>query len=255
MPRARPGAVGGSAGGPPVVAVVGASGGAGASTLVAALGSAASRRGLSGVVVDLQPGGAGLDLVCGVDHVAGLRWSDLLDVEGAVDGAAVGLQLPSVAGFAVLSHARQAGAVPGAQVVAAVLHGLAEVFDVVALDVCRGGVGQLEGLAGLLGAAVVLARVGVVEVAAAAATVDAVTTMVGPPAVWLRGPRHRRRVCREVATELGLTDVEWLADDPSVARDVLAGRPPGRRRGALSAAADTLLDRLACSPRRASVAS
>lgn len=238
-----------------MLAVVGASGGAGASTLVAALGSAASRRGLSGVVVDLQPGGAGLDLVCGVDHETGLRWGDLVEVEGAVDGAAVGLQLPSVAGFAVLSHARHAGAVPGAQVVAAVLQGLAEVFDVVVLDVCRGGVGQLADLGGQLGAAVVLARVGVVEVAAAAATVDAVTTVVGPPAVRLRAPRRRRRVCHELATELGLADVGWLADDPSVARDVLAGRPPGRRRGALSAAADTLLDRLSTSPGRDAVAS
>lgn len=249
--------------GGPGIAVVGASGGAGASTLVAALGLAGGRSGCSCVAVDLQPGGGGLDVVFGIEHVPGLRWSDLVAVEGAVDGAALGLRLPSVCGVAVLAHPRDGRAGPGAEVVVAVVRALASAFDLVVLDAARSAVALLGELCPALGTVVVLGRVGVSELAAVAAIATSLTSVDptagnGPPMVLLRGPSpgasswrrlapRRRRLCAGVAVDLGVPEVGWVGEDSTVVRDVVAGRVPGRRSGPLSRVADEVLERWAAS--------
>lgn len=238
MPSARRGPEAQHAGS--VVGVVGASGGAGASTLVAAVGAAGARRGLSCAVVDLQPAGGGLDVVCGIEHLAGLRWSDLLQVQGRVDGAALGRELPSVGGLAVLSHGRRTPRVPAQQVVAEVVRGLAQAFDVVVLDIARSAAGDLAQFEQLREPVVVIARLGVIEVSAAAAVLSGVETVSA--VLVLRGPGGHRRFAREVGSSLGV-GAQWLADEPAVARDLRAGRVPGTRRGALAEAADALLHR------------
>ncbi len=237
------------------IAVVGASGGAGSSTLVAALCLAGARSGRSCVAVDLQPGGGGLDVVFGIEHATGLRWSDLGEVEGAVDGAALGRGLPAVSGVAVLAHPRQGRAGPKAEVVHAAIRGLTSAFDLVVLDTPRADAAWIGEFGAALGTVVVLGRVGVLELAAVAATVASVGTGLteapGAPVLLLRGPApraglrrvppSRRRLCAGVAKDLGIPEVRWLGEDASVRRDVVAGRVPGGRPGAVSRLASEIL--------------
>ncbi len=195
-------------------------------------------------------------MVFGIEHTPGLRWSDLGEVEGAVDGAALGIGLPAVSGVAVLAHPRAGRAGPRAEVVHAAIEGLTSAFDLVVLDTPRGDAAWLGDLGAALGAVVVLGRVGVLELAAVAATVAAVGA-VGPteapvaPVLLLRGPApqagrrrarpSRRRLCAGIAKDLGIPEVRWLGEDGSVRRDVVAGRVPGGRSGAVSRVASEIL--------------
>lgn len=90
-----------------VIGVLGAGGGAGASILGIALAGAMARLASHGGLVDLRAASGGLDVVCGVEHLPGLRWPDLRQLEGEVDGAELLSQLPSAQGVAVLSHGRR----------------------------------------------------------------------------------------------------------------------------------------------------
>lgn len=92
-----------------VVAVVGAGGGAGASTLAAATALRGAARGLrhDTVLVDGAPLDGGIDLVLGMENVAGLRWPDLVIEDGRVSAAALHNALPAAGpGLAVLSCGR-----------------------------------------------------------------------------------------------------------------------------------------------------
>jgi secretion/DNA translocation related CpaE-like protein len=79
-----------------VVGVVGGRGGAGASILAAGLGMAVSRSGGSGLLVDCDPLGGGIDLVLGADREEGLRWPELKVSGGRVAMAALRDALPCV---------------------------------------------------------------------------------------------------------------------------------------------------------------
>lgn len=95
-------------GGGVVVAVVGVGGGAGASTLAAALALRASeiRYRAHTVLVDGAPQGGGLDVLLGMEKVAGLRWPDLVIRSGRIAAAALHHGLPTVGGLSVLSCGR-----------------------------------------------------------------------------------------------------------------------------------------------------
>lgn len=121
------------------VAVVGARGGAGASSFAAALAREVASRERAGrrgrgrrrrdaVLVDLATG-PGLDVLLGLEHEPGPRWSEL-----ALGAAVVGEDLPEWAGVRVLSRDR-ALPVPGAAVRAEVVAGLARTGATVVLDV------------------------------------------------------------------------------------------------------------------------
>jgi len=64
---------GGHGGGAPVIAVVGGSGGVGASSFAAVLALSAG----AALLVDLDPSGGGIDVLLGIEHAAGARWSGL----------------------------------------------------------------------------------------------------------------------------------------------------------------------------------
>ncbi len=88
------------------VALVGCGGGAGASTTAAAVALAAARRGAVVALVDLDERGGGLDIVCGLERSDGVRWCDLIDAEGSIDGRALLDALPVAHGVGVLSQGR-----------------------------------------------------------------------------------------------------------------------------------------------------
>jgi hypothetical protein len=79
-----------------VVCLVGGRGGAGTSVLAATFGLTAARRGLRTLVVDGDPLGGGLDLVLGVEQVAGARWAAFTGVRGRLNAAALHASLPGL---------------------------------------------------------------------------------------------------------------------------------------------------------------
>lgn len=81
------------------IGVVGGSGGVGASTFAAVLAWAAG----SGILVDLDPVGGGLDVLLGIEHEPGARWSGLRLDGGRLDPELLADGLPRWAGVPVLA--------------------------------------------------------------------------------------------------------------------------------------------------------
>ena len=107
------------AGGAPVtgaggrlVAVAGGRGGAGSSVFASALALSCAES----LLIDLDPGGGGIDLVVGAEATAGLRWPEIHVLDGRLSWAAVREALPRHRGVSVLSGSRRAHDVPSAAV-------------------------------------------------------------------------------------------------------------------------------------------
>ncbi|MBF6333938.1 septum site-determining protein Ssd [Nocardia transvalensis] len=193
-----------------VVTVVGAGGGAGASVLAAAtaLTSAVGRFRPDTLLVDGDPAGGGLDLLLGIESVAGLRWPDLALEDGRVAAEALHRALPTAApGLSVLACGRTADAVPdeiGPAAVRAVVEAGRSAGDLVVCDVSgqRGPhVDQMLDAADLV-VLVVPARLRAV---AAARTVTAYLRTRNPnQALIVRGPAPGGLCGSEIADALGL---------------------------------------------------
>lgn len=205
------------------LAVVGASGGVGTTTLVAAVGAALVRAGWSCAVVDLQHGGGGLDVPYAVEHLPGVRWGDLADLDGPVDGAALLPRLPSADGVRVLAHARESGPVPDVASCAQVIDGLRAAVDSVVLDAPRN---LPAALLGGVETAVLLSGTGVLELSALAAVGRRVADHVDRTIVVLRDRRESPALSAEVSRALELPVLGWLRDDPQVRRNLARGTGP-----------------------------
>lgn len=125
-----------------VLGVTGARGGVGASTLAAAVAARLARQ-TATVLVDLDPAGGGIDLLVGLEDVAGVRWPDLAGARGDVPGDDLLAALPRWGRCAVLAAARD-GSRPDEQVVADVLRSVAGVVGAVVVDLGRGGAAEAE---------------------------------------------------------------------------------------------------------------
>ncbi|HEY3736983.1 MAG TPA: hypothetical protein VGL26_06030 [Jatrophihabitans sp.] len=82
----------------PVIGVVGGHGGVGASSLAAVLASVAGAS-----LVDVDPSGGGIDVLLGIEDVAGARWSALRLGGGSLDAVALTAALPRWGEVAVLA--------------------------------------------------------------------------------------------------------------------------------------------------------
>lgn len=190
-----------------VVGVVGARGGAGSSTLAALTAARLARR-TSTVLVDLDPGGGGLDVTVGLEDVDGARWPDLAGARGDVPGQDVLALLPRWGACAVLSADRDGVAVEPA-VVVDVLHALTGTVGAVVLDLAHGGAvppgcdlvavvarRDLRSVAGALAVRPQLVASGspaglvVVGRATAGLSVPELSAAVDLPVLW-SGPRSR----------------------------------------------------------------
>lgn len=225
-----------------LVLVVGASGGSGASTLTAAVALHAVRHWSSVTAVDGQPGGSGLDVIFGADHVRGLRWPDLAGVEGAVDAPALAVRLPLCEGVRVLSQARPSSA-SSPVAIAGVMAGLcgASGPDVVVVDVPRYAV-SLPSWGGWLPerfdgqlVVVVVADAGLVGLASLAATApwvhEGLRRSGGVATVILRTDGVTAGLIQDVEDAVELPIGAVVGHDREVARDLARGRPPSVRVG------------------------
>ena len=216
----------------PAIHVTGASGGLGTSVLAAALAARAARRRLRTVLVDGDPLGA-LDVTCGIEHEDGYRWSDLTDLDGAVDGRLLAAGLPKDE-CPVLAGDVSGARVPEA-VHRAVLAAITEVADVVVVD------GPGPGGPDADASTVLVAGVSPRRVA------DADRVVLGWPAdgrlpvLVTRGPRRDEDLAEVVAAHLGLPLAAHLPDVPRFPVDEAAGRWPGTA-GPLARVADRVLD-------------
>ncbi|MFL5677463.1 MAG: septum site-determining protein Ssd [Chloroflexota bacterium] len=121
-----------------LLVVAGAAGGAGTSTLAAALARHSTVGEASGVLVDLDPGGGGIDLMLGGEGAPGARWDELAGIGGRVDDRILIQALPVADGLAVLSWPAGGEVEPDDVAVGHVLDALARAQSRVVVDGGRG---------------------------------------------------------------------------------------------------------------------
>ncbi len=251
---------------PRVLAILGASGGVGASCLAAAVATRASARGRRVLAVDGEGTLGRLDVLFDRESAPGVRWPDLADARGRVDGEALLAQLPTSAeGVHVLSG-REAGPPPAGRplvpgdpagapaegsglapdAVVAVLSALAcpDVgLDVIVVDLCRSAdasalfAPRCQDLAVLVGC-------GVPALARAGDAVRRADDLVPKGCrVWVaqRCPRTRSDLGDVVSEALGVPLITIVGDDPDLDQRLSRGLAPGSGRGPLAAAADRVL--------------
>jgi len=106
-----------------LIVVVGSRGGAGASCLAAAIAQALQGQTGRCILVDLCDGGAGIEVLLGIEGEPGARWPEMAAARGEIDGSELVLALPQWQGVPVLSFSR---------------HQSKPLPDEVLLDVCAG---------------------------------------------------------------------------------------------------------------------
>ena len=228
-----------------VVGVVGARGGAGASVVAAALARGAARRRVRTCLVDLALVGGGLDVLLGVEAQPGVRWPDLSDARGRLDGDELLARLPRWSGVPVVSTERGSGPDPAAlvDVVAALAEVTAAHAGVLVLDVDRAALASGAGVPGLLEACdevLVVAPLDVLAVAGAAAVRD---RLDGPAALVVRRPAPGRLSGAEVADAVGLDVAATVRWDRGLAGAIERGAGPCAARGPVERAGRELAAR------------
>lgn len=228
-----------------MIGVVGSRGGAGASTLAPSLAASLTRSGATCAVVDLSRGG-GLDVLLGIEADPGLRWPDLAQARGAVDGDEVVAVLPRWRDVTVLSTDRLRQQSTEPDVVQGVLAALGRVHDVVVLDLDRSGVldGGLEEVVQGCALLLLLAPLDLRSAAGAVALRGALGSRTGTSArpdvrLVVRGPAPGGLAAVELAHVLGLPVEGSLPYRRRLDAAIEAGAGPPRR-GAYTRAVDRL---------------
>lgn len=220
------------------VAVVGAAGGAGASTVAAVLAAEAARRGQGALLLDADPGGAGIDLVLGSEAVEGVRWPELGGAGSHVGATRLARLLPRHDDVAVLACARDGTPVP-LEAVPHVLTAASRAFDVVVADVPRHPDPLGSAVLGRCAGAVLLVPEDVRCVASARLVLERVRDHV--PLVALVTARRRGGLgSAPVGEALQLPVVARVSADRGLRADVDHGRGPGRSRTVRRAAGRVL---------------
>lgn len=222
------------------IGVLGASGGVGASTLTAALAVRAQTViddcGVS-VAVDLDVRG-GLDTILCVEHLDGLRWTDL-ELRGWADGdtgrGVAASDLPGDSQVHVLAGTGEP--VLDWPLVVETLDVLTSAVDLVAVD-C--GPRPHGVVLSRLDALVVMARL-TAKGAADAAAAARVCPLARTHTVLVTRGSSRDRSGTALARELGVPLLAHLADDAAVARHAGEGVPPGILRSGVDVVADEVL--------------
>ncbi|MGN6613305.1 MAG: septum site-determining protein Ssd [Angustibacter sp.] len=228
-----------------VLGVVGGCGGAGASVFAAALAVVGAGQGRRTVLVDADTLGGGIDLLVGLDDVAGLRWPDLATARGRLPGLDLHASLPRAGAMAVLGWGRGDPVDLPAAAVDAVLDAACRAHDLVVVDLPRALDGLTQAALARVDELLVVLPARLRAVAAASQVVAAFGgNGVAPSAVVRTG--QGRWSGRQVAESLGVALAAQLRDDAHLDADLSEGLLPGQRaRSHLRRAAVHCLDRAA----------
>ncbi|MFW5415542.1 histidine kinase [Nocardiopsis sp. CNT-189] len=224
-----------------VLAVLGGRGGAGASVLSVALALAGVRAGLRTALLDADPLGGGLDLLCGGDSLGGTRWDALVPREGRMSWDALRGVLPSVRGCPLVTWPRGPAAEVPPAALRAVLGAAALGCDLVVLDLPRSLGPCAEEALRRCTAALLVVPADFLAVMAAYRAVPALRALAASPFLVTRGA-DASLPGAAVASALGLPLLGDVPDDPRLVRALDRGDLPGARPpSVLARAADRLL--------------
>lgn len=220
-----------------VIAVVGGKGGVGASVFAAAIAACADPGAL---LVDLDPLGAGLDLLFGLERQPGLRWPDLQLQGGQISATALRRALPGTDAVSVLAGGRDPVAL-AEPAVRAVLEAGREGGLVVVCDVPRSAASAAMSALGLADLVVLLTTADVAACAAAARTAAWVLPHNPNRCLVVRGPSPGGLRPADVAEVVGLPLLASMRPEPGLARRLEHSGLALARRSPLAAAAGAVL--------------
>ncbi len=230
--------------------MVGGRGGAGASTLAVALALTATSRRLRCLLLDADPLGGGLDLVLGGEDQLGVRWPELADAHGRVNGAALRDALPAFDGLTVLSWDRGDLLSIPADAMLSVLGAGRRSFDLIVVDLPRRPDAAAEEALAQATHTLLVVPAEVRATAAAARVATALAEFTADIQVVVRGPAPSGLYCRPGGGQPGpaagrLRPGRTRRGGGARARRGAGGPRPG--------AAGAVLPRLPRRPRRGSV--
>lgn len=230
-----------------VIGVVGARGGAGATVMAAGLAHALAARDRQVTLVDLAPENGGIDVLLGIENEPGLRWPDLADARGRVDGPALRERLPRWDSVAVVGATRDGPARMPTDATSDVCLALADASDVVILDLSRGILARALPYSApvlqLCDEALVVTPLDLVAVGGALVARDALARVHCRAALVIRGPAPGTLDAVEVSDVLGLEIACEVGWDARLAGAVERGFGPSMSRGPLHRAAGVLARR------------
>ncbi|GAA3971756.1 septum site-determining protein Ssd [Gordonia caeni] len=228
-----------------VLAVVGGHGGVGVSTFTAVLGYTAARSDTGVLLLDVEPGGAGLDLLLGAENAPGLRWSDITGETGSIAPQALSAALPRAAErLRFLTRGRDDGAPLSAETVLAVLDAARGDGQTVIADLGRATDPAAAGVLDSADLIVVLTAASVPGVAATRKLLARIGNR-GDAALVVRGPAPGGLSPGQVAEAVGLRLIASLRTRPGVARRCEEGGLRPAERSPEVRAARTVLTALA----------
>lgn len=220
-----------------VVGVVAGRGGAGASTLAATLAGRLARR-TSTVLVDLDRGSGGIDVMLGLEGADGVRWPDLASALGDVAGSEVVALLPRWGACAVLSADRSRPVPPEAAVAADVLHALSGTVGALVLDLDRMGVVAGESMVRACDSVLVVAPRDLRTVAGVLAMRPELAASGADVGLVVRGPAPGGLGVAQLAQAVDLPLAGVVRHDRRLAAAAERGGPP--RTGAVARLAERL---------------
>ncbi len=230
------------------VAVLGACGGAGASVFAGAVAFAGARAGVTALLLDCDPWGAGLDVILGVEHSPGLRWKDLSAPAGRLPAQELTMAIPRIrvgsAGISVLSHGRESTGEPDPDVVDVVIDAGRRAGAVTVVDLPRQPGPTPDRVLERCDLAVLITPADVRGCWAAeriCARLRGFDVQVG---LVIRGPAPGGLGAGEVADLLGLPLLAQMRAEPGLAHELEFGLSlsTGRRRPLLKAARRVLAE-------------
>lgn len=213
-----------------VLAVAGGHGGAGTSTFAVISARVAARSGTGVLLLDVEPGGAGLDLLLGAENASGLRWSGITGETGSIAPQALSAGLPRTdERLRFLTRGRDDGAPLSAETVLAVLDAARGDAETVIADVGRATDPAAPGVLDSADLTVVLTAASVPGVAATRKLLSRIGPR-GRAGLVVRGPAPGGLRPEQVAEAVGLPLLATLRTRAALARRCEEGglRPAGR---------------------------
>ncbi|WP_448222374.1 septum site-determining protein Ssd [Gordonia iterans] len=226
----------------PVVALVGGHGGAGVSTFAALLALTAARAGTAVLLLDVEPAGAGVDLLLGAEETPGLRWGDVAGETGSIHRQALSAALPRLGReLSFLTRGRDDGDPLSAETVLAVLDAARTDGRTVIADLGRAMDPAADGVLDSADLVVVLTCATVPGVAGTRKLLSRLGTRAHTQLV-VRGPAPGGLSDRQIAEAVGLPLLAGMRSRSSIGRRCEEGGLRVSKRGPEVRAADAVLD-------------